>query len=89
MTLTINLTDEKTAAALAAKAHAQVLSTEQYAQKVLEHDLEDEPKQARPRIWEVIAERMKRVPAEDWASIPHDGASQIDHYVYGLPKRDL
>jgi len=88
MTLTINLTDEKTAA-LASKARAQGLSTEQYAQQVLEHDLEDVPKSPGPRIWEVIAERMKRVPAEDWASIPHDGASQIDHYVYGLPKRDL
>ncbi len=89
MTLTINVTDEKTAAALAAKARAQGLSAEQYAQRVLEHDLEEAPMPARPRIWEAIAERMKRVPPGDWASLPRDGASQADHYLYGSPKRDL
>jgi plasmid stability protein len=85
MTLTIDLPDEKTAA-LAARAKAQGLSAEQYARQVLEHDLEG----AAPRrpIWEVIADNMKRVPREDLAALPRDGASQIDHYVYGVPKRD-
>jgi hypothetical protein len=41
---------------------------------------------ARP-IWEIIVESMKDVPAEDLARLPEDGASQVDHYVYGLPKR--
>jgi len=35
----------------------------------------------------VIAEIMKDVPAEEVARLPRDGASQVDHYVYGLPKR--
>lgn len=39
MTLTIEIPDEKTAA-LAARAKAQGLSSEQYARKLLEHDLE-------------------------------------------------
>ena len=39
-------------------------------------------------IWEVISEIMKDVPAEDLSTLPKDGASQIDHYIYGLPKRD-
>jgi len=38
MALTINLPDEQIAA-LAAKARAQGLSTEEYARQVLEHDL--------------------------------------------------
>jgi hypothetical protein len=38
MTLTINLPDAQTAV-LAAKARAQGLSAEEYAQQVLEHDL--------------------------------------------------
>ena len=38
MTLTIKLPDEQTAA-LAAKARAQGLSAEEYAQRVLEHEL--------------------------------------------------
>ena len=41
MTLIINLPEEQTAA-LAAKARAQGLSTEEYARQVLEHDLAPE-----------------------------------------------
>jgi len=85
MTLRIDLPDDKTAA-LAAKARDQGLSTEEYARQILEHDLESH---SGPRpIWEVIAENMKDVPSEDLAALPKDGASQIDHYVYGVPKRE-
>ena len=86
MTLTIDLPDEQTTA-LTAKARAHGLSAEQYARQLLQHDLEfgTEP----GPIWEVIAENMKHVPPEDLAILPRDGASQIDHYAYGLPKRDL
>ena len=41
-----------------------------------------------PPIWEVIADNMKHVPPEDLALLPKDGASQIDHYLYGHPKRN-
>ncbi len=83
--LTIDLQDEEKAA-LAAKARAQGLSPEQYVRNMVAHDLEGvEPR--RP-IWEVIAENMKRVPPEDLAALPKDGLSQIDHYVYGVPKRE-
>ena len=85
MTLKIELPDDKTAA-LAAKARMQGLSAEQYARKVLEHDLGSSP--GSPPIWEVIAENMKRVLPEDIGLLPKDGASQIDHYVYGVPKRE-
>ncbi|HTX39214.1 MAG TPA: hypothetical protein VME43_29520 [Bryobacteraceae bacterium] len=84
MTLTIDLPEEQTAA-LAAKAQAQGLSPEEYARQVLEHDLES----TAPRpIWEVIAENMRRVPPEDLAAMPKDGASEHDHYSYGLPKKN-
>jgi hypothetical protein len=39
------------------------------------------------RIWEVIADNMKDVPQEDFAALPKDALNQIDHYVYGVPKR--
>lgn len=84
MTVSIHLSEEKSEA-LAAKAKAHGVSTEQYAQQVLEHDLEAST-DVQP-IWEVIAENMKHVPAEDLAALPRDGASQIDHYLYGHPKR--
>ena len=85
MTLKIELPEDKTAA-LAAKARSRGLSAEQYARELLEHDL-DAGSGTQP-IWEVISENMKRVPAEDLAQLPKDGASQIDHYVYGVPKRE-
>ena len=86
MTLTIELLEEQQAA-LTAKAREQGISTEEYARQVLAHDLATAP--PRRRIWEVIAENMKCVPPEDLALMPKDGASQIDPYVYGVPKRDL
>ncbi len=39
-------------------------------------------------IWEAITEIMKDVPDEVFDRLPIDGASQVDHYIYGLPKRD-
>ena len=53
---------------------------------MLAHDLDAQPRQ---QIWDVIAENMKQVPAEDLALLPWDGASQIAHYVYGVPKRAM
>jgi len=85
VTLTLELPDKQTAA-LAAKARAQGLSAEQYALQVLEHDLES-GQETRP-IWDAILDNMSDVPREAFASLPKDGASQVDHYLYGHPKRD-
>src|SRR5262249_33862822 len=38
-------------------------------------------------IWEVADELRRCIPAEEWAKLPVDGASQHDHYIYGTPKR--
>lgn len=38
-------------------------------------------------IWEVFMEIGDSVPEEEWTKLPADGASQLDHYVYGSPKR--
>ena len=87
MTLTIDLPDEEVKA-LTAKAHAQGISAEQYARKVLEHDLEAAGPPRRRHISEIIRENMSKVPPEIMATMPKDGASQHDHYIYGLPKRN-
>ena len=89
MTLTINLTDEKTAAALAARARAQGLSTEQYAQQVLEHELETASVKAPRPLPEAIGEIWADMPDGVRAKLPRDGASQVDHYIYGSPKREV
>ncbi len=86
MTLKIDLPDEQQAA-LSAKALARSLSAEEYAREVLERDLEGRATARRP-ISEVIREIWSDMPEDVRAKLPRDGASQVDHYVYGLPKRD-
>jgi hypothetical protein len=39
-------------------------------------------------IWEVMLDNLKDVPPEEFAALPKDGASQVDHYLYGHPKRN-
>ena len=78
------------------KAHAQSkgVSTAGYVCRAGEHAIAEDDKdpdrekgETRP-IWEVITDRMKNVPDQVFDQLPEDGASQIDHYIYGLPKRD-
>ena len=38
-------------------------------------------------IWEQFADAFNEVPEEELARLPTDLAAQVDHYVYGLPKR--
>ncbi len=41
----------------------------------------------RPPIWERLAALAADTPPEEVAKLPPDGAAQIDHYLYGHPKR--
>jgi bifunctional DNA-binding transcriptional regulator/antitoxin component of YhaV-PrlF toxin-antitoxin module len=38
-------------------------------------------------LWERIAARAAAIPPEELDKLPPDGAAQIDHYLYGHPKR--
>jgi hypothetical protein len=38
-------------------------------------------------IWEIFEEASRDIPDEALARVPTDLAAQVDHYVYGLPKR--
>ena len=86
MTLTIQLSDEQ-ATALQTKAAAEGLSVEDWIQKLAE----EERPVSRPHrhIADVIVETMRDVPPEIMATMPTDGASQHDHYIYGWPKREV
>jgi Arc/MetJ-type ribon-helix-helix transcriptional regulator len=42
---------------------------------------------ARRPIWEEIEELTANIPDEEFLKLPVDGAEQLDHYIYGLPKR--
>jgi hypothetical protein len=93
MSLTLRLSDEQ-ATALQAKAAAEGLSLDEWIQKLAEPEpaktgpSQHEPKPRR-HIAEIIAESMKDVPPEIMATMPKDGASQHDHYIYGWPKREV
>ena len=40
-----------------------------------------------PPIERIAAERAARVPDEDWTRLPADLIENLDHYLYGVPKR--
>lgn len=87
MTLTIDLSEEERAA-LMTRARTQGLSVEQYVRQMLAHDLEPSPTAKKPlasRIREIWAD----MPEEVRTKLPADGASQHDHYIYGVPKKTL
>ncbi len=38
-------------------------------------------------IWEVIEEISSQAPMATWDDVPTDGSINVDHYLYGAPKR--
>jgi hypothetical protein len=52
----------------------------------------EQPSQATPQtagildLLEQVKEIQAQVPAEVWETLPHDGAINHDHYLYGSPK---
>lgn len=43
-------------------------------------------RETRP-IHEVIAAIVEDVPKEEWANLPADLSDNLDHYIYGTPKK--
>ena len=43
-------------------------------------------KESKP-FWKWIVELGESVPQADWDKVPTDGAQNLDHYLYGHPKR--
>ncbi len=70
--------------ALEAKAAAEGLSLEAWLKKL---SAEEEQPDTRP-IWEVMLGNVKDAQPGEFAALPKDGASQVDRYLYGYPKRD-
>ena len=89
MTLTLNLSDER-ATALQTKAAAEGLSLEAWIEKLAE-PIALNPPVERPlhTAAQIILDSMRDIPPEIMATMPTDGASQHDHYIYGWPKREV
>lgn len=93
MTVTLELSPDEEAS-LTAQAQTCGLTVQQWLLRLAKQSAplqplgkEADPDDDRP-IWEIIIEDVKDVPPEEMAALPKDGASQIDHYVYGVPKRE-
>ena len=37
--------------------------------------------------WEVVDEINAGLPADTWENVPTDGSINLDHYLYGAPKK--
>ena len=94
MTITLPLQPQEEER-LIAVAEAKGVSAEALVREAVHRILAEasvEPQEGKTEpipVWEVIGSSMKDVPPDDLALLPADGASQIDHYVYGLPKRPV
>ena len=42
---------------------------------------------SRRPIWEIVEEVNASLPADTWDNVPADGSINLDHYLYGAPKR--
>ncbi len=62
----------------------RVLSDEQKEQ-VLEFVENLEP--PRRTLWEMWQEHLKDIPEEELDKIPTDASQNLDHYLYGAPKK--
>ena len=43
--------------------------------------------ETRKSFWQKALEASQRIPEEELARLPADLAAQVDHYIYGTPKR--
>ena len=41
----------------------------------------------RRTLWDLWKERLKEIPDEEWDDVPTDASINLDHYLYGAPKK--
>jgi hypothetical protein len=82
----IELPDDQ-AAALTARAAAQGLTLADWFKSLAVET--SAPAGGVQSAADIVLEEMRKVPADIMASLPKDGASQHDHYLYGWPKKEL
>ena len=75
--------------ALKAKAAAAGLTLEAWLERLAETAEEKPAGRPTQTAAEIILSHMRNVPPEIMATLPKDGASQHDHYIYGWPKREV
>ena len=58
-----------------------------YVEELVSHEADRENGPGQPAIWDKIETIMSDVPDEVLATIPTDGSINVDHYLYGAPKK--
>lgn len=94
MTITIELPVELEER-LAQEAARNGQAAPDYARMILAEQLKPSPDrpassggEANPRpIWQVAAETMQGVPEDELERLPVDLSENLDHYLYGAPKK--
>lgn len=56
-------------------------------EKLLAENKQPSTADKRKPIWDKIEERSAQAPPETWEDAPPDGSLNIDHYLYGAPRR--
>lgn len=41
----------------------------------------------RETIWAKVKDIIEKIPKEEWEQLPTDGSINVDHYLYGSPKK--
>jgi LmbE family N-acetylglucosaminyl deacetylase len=83
----IELPDEQ-AAALRAKAAAAGLTLEAWLKRLAEAEGETLAEHPLRTAADIVLDCMRHVPPEIMDTLPRDGATHHDHYIYGWPKRE-
>jgi hypothetical protein len=93
MTITLPLQPQEEAL-LAAAAQAKGVSTDDFLRAAFMRILADSstlpetPKAEALPIWDVMLDNVEGISPDEFSRLPHDGASEHDHYLYGHPKSD-
>jgi hypothetical protein len=84
-------------AGLLAQAQESGMSLEAFIEQVLREKSREavppsgngnsSPETSEP-FWESFTREIHALPDEVFDRLQEDGASQVDHYIYGLPRRD-
>jgi hypothetical protein len=69
---------------LSESRQAEVLK---YVEGLASDEADREDGHGQPAIWDKIEAIMRDVPDEVLATIPTDGSINVDHYLYGAPKK--
>lgn len=65
----------------------EVLAFAESLQRGGRHETSVSSSPARVSVWDKVAERIRQVPDEALQEVPADASENLDHYLYGAPRR--